>query len=137
MITILHPGSKTTVDDPDYMEPLNFELVAVFDLAHAFKNASMDEVGDFLFNGHPLAKGSPYLPVMILSTDEERKDVDSNRIPFGMFFATKRANPENNRSAMKSEQVLIDFREKYPFLRFEESWSSWDEVKEMFKLDDS
>lgn len=132
MVTISHEGSKTNQNDLDYLEPLNFELVAVFDIAHAFKNTSHKVLFDFLQNGHPLAEGSPYLPVVILSVDEGNKEKDSNEIPFGIFFSTKRVNPDNNSPMMKSEQVLIDYRAKFPFLRFEENWSDWDEVKELF-----
>ena len=121
MVILSHNGSPE-----DDIDPLNFVLVGVFDMEYAMKVSEGDVLFDFFMKGHPTKILMTHGPTMTKSLNEGMKQKGDRNVPFGIFFATKEINPESDIPLIDNEK-LVEYREKYPFLRFE-NWTTWDEV---------
>jgi hypothetical protein len=118
----------------DDIEPLHMELVGVFDVTSALKNHGPDVVAHFLKNGSLIAmvRSQPYKPFVIAglttSIDPMNK---TNSTPFGIFVATKEANPRSSRPLLP-RSYLDQYRKDFPVLAFSEKWNSWGDVVQFY-----
>lgn len=125
-VIIHHEG-----DPSNNIDPMNMELAGIVDIKKALNTHGTNEVMHYLKNGAPGAIVSEqiYKPHVIIamsqSVDDENK---ANGIPFGVFIATKEANPESSRNLLP-RRFLEEYRSSFPIVAFNAHWKSWDEVR--------
>jgi len=124
-VVLHHPGNNAD------FEPLNFALAGIFDIELAVKNNKLDSAYAFLKTGHPRHFRKPS---MIVSVNQDLKEVGHSSVPFGVFFATTDLNPNSNRPLM-TQSELVEYRNQFSILTYDYSWSSWDQVIDLYRPD--
>lgn len=109
--------------------PLNFELAGVFSLTDVIEKHGVDAAGAFMKTGHPTR--TEFRPSLVISVAPELKSAGRNDVPFGVFMATKEANPDSKRP-LRSSESLAAYRAQFPVLVFDLAWQSWEDVVAQF-----
>lgn len=113
----------------DELEPLYFELVGIFALHDVIDKHGADAAMAYMRTGHPTR--AEFRPSLVVSVAPEMKAAGRNDVPFGVFMATKEANPESKRP-LRSSESLAAYRAQFPVLAYDPSWQSWDAVATQF-----
>jgi hypothetical protein len=111
------------------LEPLNFELAGVFALTDVINTHGMAEAMAYMRTGHPTR--AEFRPSLVVSVAPELKVAGRNDIPFGVFMATREANPESKRPLRNSES-LAAYRAQFPVLVYDLAWQCWEDVVAQF-----
>jgi hypothetical protein len=117
-------GEEYNVDD------LHFELIGIVDVKSMVGKYDHELLIDFFLNDHP-AQSFSMKPCLMKSLDEKNEYGDNQ--PFGIFIATKKVNPDSDRPLV-DRCLIVKLQEKYPFIHFESSWSSWSDVLAHYTL---
>lgn len=112
------------------LEPLNFELAGVFALGDVLEKHGAEAVMAFMKTGHPTR--TEFRPSLVMSVAPDLKAAGRNDVPFGVFMATKEANPQSTRP-LQSRASLTAYRERYPVLSYDSAWQSWKDVVDRFR----
>lgn len=115
------------------IEELNFELVGLFDIGQLYKGMREDDISNFMLNGHPrVYKHKPNVVVgMVVSLSSEVDKNSRKHLPYGVFFATKEANPNSARPLL-SNTHFTTYREKFKAIIFDPAWGSWKNILDLF-----
>lgn len=111
-------------------EILNYELAGILDLKAALARHGSQVVQQFMHKGLPGAQA--YKPGLVLSVAPELKARGLQHVPFGVFLATKEANPRAAR-ALRPRDSLTHYREAFPVLEYDARWESWEAVIARFR----